>query len=253
LTERAAKLQHRGVKKPLLLVPGLLCDGAVWASQAAALADVADVRVTVNGECDSLGGLAESIIAHAPPRFALAGHSMGGRIALEVARRAPERLLGLAILDTGYEPLAPGEAGERETAGRHSLLAIARRDGMRAMARTWVLGMVHPARLGNHKLVDGIVDMFERRTPDLFALQIQALLGRPDAAAVLSNLRCPTLVLCGREDTWAPPSRHTAMAEMIRRSTLAIVPDCGHMSTLERPQQVNEAMRSWLEPLQGAT
>jgi pimeloyl-ACP methyl ester carboxylesterase len=250
LTERAAKLQHRGVKKSLLLVPGLLCDDAVWASQAAALADISAVRVANNGATDSLGALAESIIAHAPPRFALAGHSMGGRIALEVARRVPERLIGLALLDTGYEALAPGEPGEREAVGRHALLAMARREGMRAMARTWVQGMVYPPRLTDVELVEPILDMFERRTPDLFALQIKALLARPDATPVLRTLQCPTLVLCGREDAWAAPSRHDVMARMIRHSTLEIIPDCGHMSTLERPQAVNQALRRWLESIE---
>jgi len=250
LTERAAKLQHRGVKKSLLLVPGLLCDDAVWASQTEGLAHIAAVRVANNGETDSLGALAESIIAQAPPRFALAGHSMGGRIALEVARRVPERLLGLALLDTGYEALASGQAGEREAEGRHALLALARREGMRAMARTWVQGMVHPARLTDAELVELILDMFERRTPDLFAMQIKALLARPDATSVLPTLQCPTLVLCGREDAWAPPSRHDAMAKMIRHSTLEIIPDCGHMAPMERPRGINDALRRWLQSIE---
>jgi pimeloyl-ACP methyl ester carboxylesterase len=237
------------VKNSLFLVPGLLCDDTVWASQAAALADIAAVHVANNGDTDSLGVLAESIIAHAPPRFALAGHSMGGRIALEVARRVPERLLGLALLDTGYEALAPGEAGEREAAGRYALLAMARREGMRVMARTWLQGMVYPPRLTDEELVEPILDMFERRTPDQFALQIKALLTRPDAASVLPTLQCPTLVLCGREDAWAPPSRHDVLARMIRHGTLEIIPDCGHMSTLERPQAVNQAFRRWLESI----
>jgi pimeloyl-ACP methyl ester carboxylesterase len=238
------------VKKSLLLVPGLLCDDAIWASQAAALADIAAVRVANNGAIDSLGALAESIIAHAPPRFALAGHSMGGRIALEVARRVPERLLGLALLDTGYEALAPGEAGERETAGRHALLAMARREGMRAMARTWLQGMVYPPRLTDVELVEPILDMFERRTPELFALQIKALLARPDATSVLPTLHCPTLVLCGREDAWAPPSRHDVMAKMIRHSTLEIIADCGHMAPMESPWAVNQAFRRWLDSIE---
>jgi pimeloyl-ACP methyl ester carboxylesterase len=249
LTWCAAKYQHRAVKMPLMLVPGLLCDAAIWASQTEALADIAAVHVANNGEADSLGGLAESIIARAPRRFALAGHSMGGRIALEVARRVPERLLGLAVLDTGYEALSPGEAGEKEAAGRHALLAIARRAGMRAMARTWVQGMVFPPRLTDMELVDPILDMFERRSPEQFALQIQALLCRPDATPVLRSIPCPTLVLCGRQDTWAPPSRHDVIAKMIARSTLEIVADCGHMAPMERPQAVSSALRRWLESL----
>ncbi len=235
------------MKKSLFLIPGLLCDEAVWASQTAALADIADVRVADNGEVDSLGALAESIIARAPSRFAVAGHSMGGRIALEVARRVPDRLIGLAILDTGYEAVSPGEAGRKEAEGRYALLEKARREGMRAMARTWVQGMVYPPRLADAALIERILDMFERRTPDLYALQIKALLSRPDATSVLGTIQCPTLVLCGREDEWAPPVRHDLMAKMIPRSTLEIVPECGHMSPMERPEAVNTAFRRWLE------
>jgi pimeloyl-ACP methyl ester carboxylesterase len=252
LTGRAAKLQHRGVKKTLLLVPGLLCDDALWAAQIEALADIADVRVANNGEVDSLGALAESIIARAPARFAIAGHSMGGRVALEVARRVPERLIGFAILDTGYEAVAPGEAGEREAAGRRSMLALARRSGMRAMARTWLQGMVYAPRLTDAELIEPIVDMFDRRTPDLYALQIQALLSRPDAKSVFARIHCPSLVLCGREDAWAPPSRHEVMAKMLRHSTFGIIPNCGHMSPLERPRAVSEAFRSWIESMEAA-
>ncbi len=250
LTEPAAKLHHPGVKKSLLLVPGLLCDDAVWAFQTAGLADIAVVRVVNNGDTDSLESLAESIIAHAPGQFALAGHSMGGRIALEVARRVPERLLGLALLDTGYGPLPAGDAGAREAAGRYALLDTARRDGMRAMARTWVQGMVYPPRLQDEQLVEPILDMFERRTPDLFAKQIKALLHRPDAGSVLDALRCPTLVLCGREDAWAPASRHEEMAERIHGSTLELIPECGHMAPMERPQAVNTSLRRWLESIE---
>ena len=246
MTTRAPKLQHRGVKKSLVLVPGLLCDQGIWSFQIDALADLAEIHVANHGEVDSLGGLAETIIREAPPRFAIAGHSMGGRVALEVARRVPERLIGFAILDTGYEAVAPGEAGEREAAGRRSMLALARRSGMGAMARNWLQGMVHPARLTDSELIEPIVEMFQRRTPDFYALQIHALLNRPDAKAVFAGIRCPSLVLCGRDDLWAPPSRHEVMAKMLRHSTFGIIPNCGHMSPVERPRAVNEAFRSWI-------
>jgi pimeloyl-ACP methyl ester carboxylesterase len=127
---------------------------------------------------------------------------------------------------------------------------MARSAGMRAMARIWVQGMVYPPRLSDAQLVEPILDMFERRTPDLFALQIKALLTRPDATSVLATVQCPTLILCGREDAWAQPARHEAMAKMIRYSTLHVIPDCGHMCTLERPQAVNQALREWLESIE---
>jgi len=252
LTTPAPKLHHRGVRKTVILVPGLLCDEWLWHFQVEALADIAEVLVANHGEVDSLGALAEAIIEEAPARFAIAGHSMGGRVALEVARRIPERLLGFSILDTGYEALAPGEAGEREAAGRRSMLALARRSGMRAMARNWLQGMVYPPRLTEADLIEPIVEMFARRTPNLYALQIQALLARPDAKTVFARIRCPSLVLCGSDDTWAPPSRHELMANMLRHcaSTFGVIPNCGHMTPLERPRAVNDAFRSWIESME---
>lgn len=241
---------HRAVKTPLVLVPGLLCDEAVWADQSDALADIADIHFAINGARDSLVAMAEAIIAQAPPRFAIAGHSMGGRVALEVVRRVPDRVIALGLLDTGYQPLAAGEAGEREVAGRHALVEKARRRGMRAMGWEWLQGMVYPSRLSDALLVNAILDMIERGTPDLYAAQTRALIGRPDAAPVLAKVRCPTLVLCGQDDLWAPPQRHEAICALVRGSSLTVVPYCGHMSTMEQPAAVSQALRSWL--VQGA-
>jgi pimeloyl-ACP methyl ester carboxylesterase len=237
---------HRLVKTPLVLVPGLLCDEIVWAHQSDALADIADIQIATNGARDSLVAMAEAIIAQAPPQFAVAGHSMGGRVALEVVRRVPERVIALALLDTGYQALAPGEAGEREVAGRHALVEKARRRGMRAMGWEWLQGMVYPSRLSDPILVNAILDMIERRTPDIYAAQTRALIGRPDATAVLAKVRCPTLVLCGQEDLWSPPQRHEAICDLVPGSSLTVVPYCGHMSTMEQPAAVSQALRSWL-------
>ena len=237
---------HRLVKTPLVLVPGLLCDEIVWAHQSDALADIADIRIATNGARDSLVAMAEAIIAQAPPAFAIGGHSMGGRVALEVVRRVPERVMALALLATGYQALAAGEAGEREVAGRHALVEKARRHGMRAMGWEWLQGMVYPSRLCDAVLVNAILDMIERRTPDVYAAQTRALIGRPDATAVLAKVRCPTLVLCGRDDLWTPPQRHEAIRNLIPGSSLTVVPYCGHMSTMEQPAAVSQALRSWL-------
>lgn len=237
------------MKTSLILVPGLLCDEAVWTHQSDALSALADVQIATNGSRDSLVTMAEAIIAQAPTRFALAGHSMGGRVALEVVRRAPERVTALALLDTGYQPLAPGEAGEREVAARLALVEKARRRGMRAMGWEWLQGMVYPSRLSDAILVNAILDMIERRSPDLYAAQTRALIGRPDATGVLAKIRCPTLVLCGQEDLWSPPERHETLSNLIRGSSLTVVPYCGHMSTMEQPAAVSQALRDWLEPV----
>lgn len=231
----------------LVLVPGLMCDAEVWQHQSATLANRCNVLVPDHGLCDSLGAMAERILDQAPQRFALAGHSMGGRVALEVVARAPERVTKLALLDTGYEALVPGEAGDKEKAGRYRLLETAQTDGMAAMAAEWSRGMVYPPRLADHELMQAIQSMIARAGVECFAAQIRALLNRPDRTALLANLRLPTLVLCGSDDSWSPLARHQDMARLIAGSRVVAVPQCGHMSTMERPQAVSAALVSWLQ------
>lgn len=233
-------------KIPLLLLPGLLCDAVVWQPQAEMLSDIAESTIVDYGLSDSIGAMAEATLRQAPARFALAGHSMGGRVALEIYRRVPDRVRYLALLDTGYQARPVGEAGEKEAAQRGALLDIASREGMRAMGERWIPPMVHPDRVADTALMESIRAMVERKTPDIFAAQIKALLGRPDAAPLLPRIRCPTLVLCGREDGWSPLKRHEDMAAAIPGSTLVAVERCGHMSTMERPREVAEALRNWL-------
>ncbi|MGE5089706.1 MAG: alpha/beta fold hydrolase [Candidatus Levyibacteriota bacterium] len=235
------------MSRPLLvLLPGLVCDASVWAAQREALGDRVDTFVADYGDADSLTQMGKRTLAQIPAtRFALAGHSMGGRIALEIMRLAPERVERLALLDTGATPLPAGEAGERERAGRLALLALARKEGMRAMAREWARGMVHTRRVGG-PVYDAVLDMFERRSPEIFAAQIAALLARPDARPLLPGIRVPTLVLTGREDSWAPPEQHEAIQRAIPGSRLVVVDDCGHMSPMEQPDAVSRAFGEWL-------
>ena len=167
-------------------------------------------------------------------------------MAFEVLRRAPERVIAVALMDTAYAPLSPGREGKAEAMGRYALLEVARTRGMRAMASEWVQKMVHPDRLHDAPLIESILTMMERKSPDIFAAQIKALLERPDAAPLLANIRCPALVLCGRQDSWSTLPRHEEMAELIPNSSLVVVEDCGHMSTMERPDAVTAAMREWL-------
>jgi len=223
-----------------------MCDETVWRDQITALGHGRDIHVAAHGLCDSLGAMAERILDNASKHFALAGHSMGGRVALEVMARAPERVTRLALLDTGYEGLASGEAGEREKAGRYRLLEIARQDGMLAMAKDWAHGMVHPARLTDQPLMDSIHEMIVRAGVEQFEAQIHALLGRPDRTGLLPTLRLPTLVLCGSDDNWSPLARHEAISKLIHESYLVAVPDCGHMCTMERPEVITEHLLNWL-------
>jgi pimeloyl-ACP methyl ester carboxylesterase len=191
--------------------------------------------------------MARNILATVPSRFMLAGHSMGGRVALEIMALAPERVSRLALLDTGFAGLPAGEPGTRERAGRYRLRDIGRGDGMLALGREWAVGMVHPARLGDGRLMNAIHQMIGRAPLAQFEAQTEALLARPDRAELLTRIRVPTMVLCGRQDAWSPLSQHEDMARRIAGSRLFVVPDCGHMSTMEQPVAVTDALRAWIE------
>jgi pimeloyl-ACP methyl ester carboxylesterase len=234
-------------KPALLFLPGLLCDRFVWEYQTRVLGDWAECRVVEWTAEDSLAAMAQTVVLDAPERFTLAGHSMGGRVALEVYRLAPQRVTGIALLDTGYLPCPADASGQEEAHGRYALLEVARSQGMRAMARQWIPPMIHPMRRSDRVFTGAIEDMFARKTPDVFAAQIKALLSRPDSTAVLGAIQCPALLLTGREDTWSPPERHAAMAAMIPGSRVVIVPECGHMSTLEQPAAAADALRFVVE------
>lgn len=230
----------------LLLVPGLLCDEAAWAGPMAALAVQAECTVARHGDADSIGEMARRALASMPPDpFALAGHSMGGRVALEIVRRAPGRVARLALLDTGHEPLAPGEAGARERAGREALLQRAREQGMAAIAAEWAQGMVLPAHWPMPVFAD-ITAMVARHSVARFEAQVHALLGRPDAREQLRDITCPTVLLCGRHDRWSPLERHERMAALIPGAQLAVVEDAAHMTTMEQPQAVAAVLGRWL-------
>lgn len=233
--------------EPLVLVPGLMCDDAVWAPVLPYCTAASSCTVADHGQADDLVDMARQILAWAPERFALAGHSMGARVALEVLRRAPERVARVALLDTGYKARDVGPVGEVEAAKRYALLRVAREQGVRAMAMQWVQGMVHPSRLHDDELIDRILDMFSRKSPEVFDRQIRALLNRPDASAVLASLQVPTLILCGRQDGWAPVSQHEAMHVLAPDSVLEVVDDAGHMAPMERPQAVGALLARWLQ------
>ena len=231
---------------PLILVPGLMCDHTVWDPLQPYLPAQNSSRVVDHGDANSLVQMAMQLLQHAPPKFLLAGHSMGARVVLEVVRLAPERVSGVALLDTGYLPKASGSAGEEEVRKRQRLLQIANHDGVRVMARDWVQGMVHPDRLIDHELIERILAMFERKDAEIFSKQIHALIQRPDATEVLQSLRVPTLILCGQQDTWSPPVQHQAMHALVPHGTFEVIDHAGHMAPMEKPQEVADAVARWI-------
>jgi pimeloyl-ACP methyl ester carboxylesterase len=194
--------------------------------------------------------MARRVVSVAPAQFAVAGHSMGARVALEAYRLAPERVTRLALLDTGYQALPAGAAGDQERARRQALVARARADGMRAMGREWMRPMIHPSRRADAPLVEAILAMVERRSPDQFAGQVRALVDRADLTDLLRSVRVPTLVGCGREDACSPVAQHEAIAALVPGSRLVTFEECGHMAPMERPDAVARALADWLrEPV----
>lgn len=234
---------------PLILVPGFVCDQTVWEHQEAELRKRTAVTIADHHDLDSLPKMAAAILERAPARFAIAGHSMGGRVALEVFRQAQDRIAGIALMDTAFAARQSGETGEQEAAHRYSLLEITKKRGMRSMAAVWSQKMVHPDRLSDSSLMDAIHDMIARKTPAIFAAQIEALLERPDATPLLEQIRCPAMVLCGRQDSWSALAVHEQMAARIQGSRLVVIENCGHMSTMERPVELTAAMLEWLTAL----
>jgi pimeloyl-ACP methyl ester carboxylesterase len=226
----------------IFLLSGLLCDDEVWQGQVPDLSRDYDVRVASFAGFDSIGAMAAHVLDAAPERFSLVGHSMGGRVALEVYRRAPERIERLALLDTGYEPVGQGEAERRAV-----LVGKALAEGVAAIAETWGRPMIAPCNQESTDVLERVLRMVGRMSGEIYAGQTRALLNRPDATPVLATIACPTLVLCGAQDGWSPPDRHERMAALIKGAWLRVIDDCGHMCTMERPNEVTAALREWME------
>jgi len=225
----------------VFLLSGLLCDESAWEEVKALLADVADVHVIAFPDYDSIPAMADAVLAAAPRTFAVAGHSMGGRVALEIVARAPERVAKLALLNTGVHPRRSGEAEKRM-----ELVDLAYAAGMAAVAARWLPPMLAPRRVDDHALMTRLTRMVCGQTPDSFAGQIRALIGRPRADTVLSGIGVPALLLSGRQDGWSPLAQHEEMQALIPGSRLVAMEDSGHMSIVEQPAAVAAALRDWL-------
>jgi pimeloyl-ACP methyl ester carboxylesterase len=228
-------------RSKLMLVPGLLCTRALWEPQISALSDIADCMVADHTLHKTMADIARSILRTAPDRFALAGLSMGGYIACEIVRQAPERVERLALLDTGSRADTP-----ERTAARRDLIATAQRESVRRAQELLMPSLIHPSRRSDRPLVEIILQMAVDTGLPAFERQEEAIIGRPDNRPFLLSVRCPTLVVVGREDALTPPDLAHEIADSIPGAKLEVIPDCGHMSTLERPEAVNRALRTWL-------
>ena len=228
--------------RTVVLIPGLTCDERFWAAQRTPLAGFGEVVIPRLHDARSIGSMAEATLAAADGPLDVVGHSMGGRVAFEIVRRAPERVRSLAVLDTGAHPAAADEPEQRQ--GR---IEIAEDAGMHALAADWVPAMLHPARRGDRELIRSISAMVASFTVRQYLGQVRALLGRPDARPLLPTITCPALVACGRADEWSPLSQHEEIAAEIPGATLVVIEDAGHMVAMERPDTTTRLLVEWLE------
>jgi len=233
---------NRGAKPGLILVPGLLCDALLWQTQIGALE--ADIKCWVadHTRSDTMAAVAGDVLRDAPfERFALAGLSMGGYVALEIVRQAPGRVSHLALLDTGARADTPEQLARRE-----GLIALATRGRFIGVTQALLPLLLHRDRLGDVKLVNTVRKMAENIGKDGFIRQERAIMSRVDSLPLLPTIACPTLVLCGRQDALTPVERHEEMAQAIPGASLYVIENCGHLSTLERPAEVSAALKRWL-------
>ena len=222
----------------VLLIPGLLCDGFVW---EAVLERLPDAHVADLSTQRHLSDMARDCLERHPGPLRVAGHSMGGRVAMEIARIAPERVERLALLDTGTHPLAEGE---RES--RSEIVEFAHARGMGALADRWLPPMVASARRDDGVLMAGLRDMVLRMDADLHERQIGALVDRPDAEEGLRRARCPVLLIVGADDEWSPVAQHEGMQRIAPHARLEVIPGAGHFAPVEEPDLVADLLVDFL-------
>lgn len=229
------------VPLPLVLVPGLMCSARLFGPQVAALWPCGPVTVADHRREADMAAIAAGILAQAPPRFALAGLSMGGYIAFAMQCQAPERVVKMAVLDTSARPDTPDQIAARE-----KLITMAEAGKLNEVVDTLAPRFLHRDRRNDEALNRVIRDMAADTGPEAFVRQEKAIISRRDLRPLLSTIRCPTLVLVGEGDELTPPELAKEIAAGISGSRLVVVPECGHLSTLEKPEAVNSALAEWL-------
>ena len=226
---------------PLILGPGLMNTPRLWEHQTTHLAEIADIDIVDTRKDTSLVDMAQRMLDGAPPRFAYAGLSMGGYMAFEMMRMAPERVIKLALLDTA----AYNDTPER-TAIRKEMIGLAEEGDFETVKRNTMPIFLSPQRLHDPAIVGIANAMCDEVGPQVFVQQMTAIMNRRDSRPMLRDIRVPTLVICGRQDQGTPLAASEEMVAGIPGSRLAVIEDCGHLSTIEQPQAVTALLRDWL-------
>jgi len=225
---------------PLVLLPGLLCDGRLWATQAAELAATRAVHIPDLTRDASIAAMAQRVLAEAPPRFALGALSMGGYVAFEILRQAPERVVRLALFDTMASP-----DGEARAAQRRAMLELAERGRFLGISPQLLPRLIHASRLGT-PVAETVVAMGKAVGREAFLRQQQAIIERPDSRPTLAQIQVPTLVVVGAQDQLTPPAEAELMHQGIQGSRLVVLDDCGHLPPLELPERTTALLLEWL-------
>lgn len=226
---------------PTVLIPGLACTAELFAPQTPALWPHGPVTVASTLEGETIAAMVAAILRDAPPRFALGGLSMGGYVALEIMRQAPDRIVKLALLDTAARPDTADQSSQRR-----AVVARAEAGELEAVLRQIAPNLLHPDHRDDRTLIEAQVRMGLAVGPAGFTRQQAAIIGRIDSRPHLAEIRIPTLVLVGDRDLLTPPDRSQEMAAAIPGARLVVIPDCGHASTLEQPEAVNRALIDWI-------
>lgn len=227
---------------PLVLIPGLLCDERLWVQQKAALEharqiDIADVTLD-----SSISQMAQRVLNEAPPLFALAALSMGGYVAMEIMRQAPERVTKLALIDTMVRP-----DDDARAKARRGLLALAQMGRFKGVTPQLLPKLMHPRCIGTH-VADTVQAMAQAIGKDGFVRQQQAIIERPDYRPILETIQVPTLIVVGEDDEITPPAESEEIHRGIPHSRLVLLPECGHLPPLEYPQLTTQLLSEWLDP-----
>lgn len=226
---------------PVVLVCGLNCSARVYEPQLPALWQFGPVQVADHRRGETMTEIAASILAAAPPRFALAGFSMGGYIAFEILRQARSRVERLALIDTAAAADRP-----EQTERRNRFIDLTRGGKVTEREDIKWPTLVHESRLGDEALREILKQMTQETGSDAYIRQQKAILSRPDSREMLPAIGMKTLVIVGDSDQLTPPSAAEEMASLIPDAKLEVIPNCGHMSTLERPDRVSKLMVEWL-------
>lgn len=230
------------MKPNILMLPGLLTDASLFTEQVTALTTLARVEVGDLTTGETIAAMAASVLqATSAERFVLVGLSLGGYVAFEIMLQAPDRVAGLVLIDTTARP----DTAEA-SAAREKLIELAATD-LEAVIEQLLPRLSHPERMNLPDVGGVIQSMATGLGKEVFERQQRAIMGRPDSRPTLAEIKCPTLVICGRDDVITPPELAEEMASGIKHAELRIIEQCGHLSTLDQPEEVSRLLVDWIK------